>query len=556
MSSDKNKFLKRFKVGGLPITHHFMEKARLGEILSAYLPPSGNEKHSAVDSLRLLIHNLVLGKSPVYELEAWVGSLDTRVIGYKEPPECFNDDRFGRALDRLQAADRASIMTELVVHVVKEFEIELGQVHNDSTSVKACGKYPAESDGGIKMRHGVSKDHRGDLKQLVYNLTVSADGAVPIHQKTYSGNRTDDTTHIETWDCSHSIFGEKDFLYVADSKLCTDKQLAPITGNGGRAITVMPRTWGEVKKFMERLRHGSIGRKEIWRRQKPGAVLGKLEYFSEFQGEFYSKQGYRVHWIYSSAKRTRDSSFRKAQLAKVEGELELLRTRINKRKLKTRESIEDAARGILKECHVEKFYDLEIKDVEEICEKKVGRGRPGGNSQYRRVKKVTYSLWWIKNKKALQREKRVDGVFPLLSTDGTLSAKEVIRAYKYQPMLEKRFAQFKSFHNAAPLLFKKVERVEGNMFAFFIALLIQSLIEREVRRAMKMSGVKTISVYPEDREASNPTTAKIMDVFEDVSTYQLCDESGCVEEYADDLNATQELILKLLNIDARAYWGK
>ncbi len=30
-------------------------------------------------------------------------------------------------------------------------------------------------------------------------MSISSDGAVPVHYKTYPGNRTDDSTHIETW---------------------------------------------------------------------------------------------------------------------------------------------------------------------------------------------------------------------------------------------------------------------------------------------------------------------------------------------------------------------
>ncbi|CAB1063938.1 hypothetical protein D1BOALGB6SA_8723 [Olavius sp. associated proteobacterium Delta 1] len=47
----------------------------------------------------------------------------------------------------------------------------------------------------------------------------------------------------------------------------------------------------------------------------------------------------------------------------------------------------------------------------------------------------------------------------LICTDKALTAKQVLKAYKYQPRLEKRFSQFKTVHNAAPLLFKKIERI-------------------------------------------------------------------------------------------------
>ncbi len=118
--------------------------------------------------------------------------------------------------------------TDIALNVVQELQLDLSQLHNDSTTVKTCGKMPGKSRTGLFFTHGHSKDHRPDLKQIVYNLTISADGAVPVHFKSYPGNQTDDTTHIETWNTLRRIVGKPDFLYVADCKVCTDKQLTHI----------------------------------------------------------------------------------------------------------------------------------------------------------------------------------------------------------------------------------------------------------------------------------------------------------------------------------------
>lgn len=115
----------------------------------------------------------------------------------------------------------------------------------------------------------------------------------------------------------------------------------------------------------------------------------------------------------------------------------------------------------------------------------MGKGHPGKHTRYKTLIRQIYTLTWTRNRKALKREARVDGLFPVLCTDVNLSAKDVLKAYKYQPWPEKRFSQFKSIHNAAPLLFKSVTRVEANLFVFFIALMIQALIEREVRAKMR-----------------------------------------------------------------------
>ena len=131
----------------------------------------------------------------------------------------------------------------------------------------------------------------------------------------------------------------------------------------------------------------------------------------------------------------------------------------------------------------------------------------------------------------------------------------MLQAYKYQPRLEKRFQQFKHIHHGAPLLFKKLERIEATMFAFFIALMIQALIERQVRQQMADRKIPAIALYPEDRDASHPTTAKIMGIFGDISTYML-KSSQETREYRDDLTKTQRLILKLLDIPESIYWAR
>ena len=84
-------------------------------------------------------------------------------------------------------------------------------------------------------------------------------------------------------------------------------------------------------------------------------------------------------------------------------------------------------------------------------------------------------------------------------TDEAMTAKAALEAYKYQPRLEKRFCQLKSVHNVAPTLFKKVERVEAIMLLFFLALILQAVIEREVRKKMKATDIEALSIYPGSR---------------------------------------------------------
>jgi transposase len=553
--SAKSRTLKRLQVGGLPLIHAIAERMRLKDILYKYIPAHGNEEIPAVETLMLLVYNLILGKDPLYQLQEWVESLDFRCINNEDYENVkFTDDRFGRVLNKLYLVDRASLMTELVVFFVKEFDIVLERLSNDSTSIKAFGRYPGRTKTGLELKKGNSKDHRPDLKQLVFSLSIAADGAVPIHYKCYPGNVTDDKTHIETWNSLLKITGYPGFLYVADSKLCTDQQLSYIVDNGGRVVTIIPETWNEVESFKKRLRQSKKAKDIIWRRRKPGSHDQK-EYFSAFKGDYFTtKRGYKIHWIYSSEKRKRDRDNRDKHLKKVEQCLALLNGKINKRTLKTRKAIEEAAQQIVEEHKLENFFHISIGTITEKYQVQIGTGRPGKNTKYRTRVNTLYTLSWTQKKQALKEEAQTDGIFPLLCTDNELTAKEVLKAYKYQPRLEKRFAQFKSIHNAAPLLFKKIERIEANMFGFFIALVVQALIEREVRNKMKEQKIEKIRVYPEQREASHPTTGKILDRFDNICTYKIMENSKVVETFKDSLNEDQKLILSLLNIGEDKYW--
>jgi transposase len=231
-----------------------------------------------------------------------------------------------------------------------------------------------------------------------------------------------------------------------------------------------------------------------------------------------------------------------------------LNARLNTRNLKQRLAIEAAVSDILDKFQTGPLLDIHIGDSREHEHIQIGKGRPGKHTRYRLHTRHIHTLTWSRNLKALKLEARTDGLFPLLCTDSTLSAKQVLSAYKYQPRLEKRFSQFKSIHNAAPLLFKKVSRIEANCFVFFIALIIQALIEREVRLHMHHDAINALPIYPEQRDAERPTTNKIIDLFEPVSTYSIIENNKIVEAFKDKLSDTQKTILKYLNIREPGFW--
>ena len=232
-----------------------------------------------------------------------------------------------------------------------------------------------------------------------------------------------------------------------------------------------------------------------------------------------------------------------------------LSLKLNKRKLITLDQICQEIDSVLNKYKIKAFFKITVCTNTEEIKGQIGKGRPGPDTKYESISKTSYSLVWEIDKKRLTAEGNADGIFPLLSTDKSFSAKEVLLAYKYQPRLEKRFNQFKSVHEAAPLLFKNIERVEAIMFLFFMALIVQGVIERKVRMSMKEQGIKSLPIYPEYRKAFYPTTSKIFYNFDGISSYKIIESGKVIKEFKDSLSSTQKIILNLLGMDENQYWG-
>jgi len=150
----------------------------------------------------------------------------------------------------------------LAIHIIKQFELDTRRIHHDTTTVAFHGRYDGSVDEP-RITRGHSKDHRPDLKQLVFGLNVTADGAVPVSHEVHSGNRTDDSIHRGNLERLRRLLNRDDFVYVADGKLCTRKNLRYLDSYGGKFVTVLPRTRAEDKTMRELLRQGVPLR---WRR--------------------------------------------------------------------------------------------------------------------------------------------------------------------------------------------------------------------------------------------------------------------------------------------------
>ena len=554
--------LRCHTVGALPIIDSVLNRMRLSEFVQDYLPrPDPRLKITPAQGLLVLLKNILLSREPIYGLGEWAQAYAPDLLGLtSRQVEALNDDRVGRCLDRLFDADYASMVLALVAHVVKEFEVDLNELHNDSTTISFFGSYDDAVAGAsqrgkstLAITFGHSKAHRPDLKQLLFILTIARDGGVPVYFTAADGNVTDDKTHRDTWDLMCQLTGRCDFLYVADSKLATSENMAYVHQNGGRFITILPRTRSEDKMFRELLQAAKVTWQDLWSKVDEEGEL--VDVFQISDQPATTAEGYRLIWFHSMCKQESDARSRSSRIEAALGELAGLRKRLRspRTRFRHRAKVAKAVEKIVEGRGCDKWISVEVKEIEEESYRQAQRGRPGKNTRYVRTVRVRFELDCKIKEEAVRQEALTDGVFPLVTNELDLNEREVLVAYKKQAVVEKRFSQIKTDFEVAPVYLKNVARIEALLCVYFLALLVQALIERELRMAMAKQRVTSLPLYPEGRRCMRPCTRRVLDLYENIQRHELRAQGRDPLTMVTELTAIQRQVLRLLEVPTRCY---
>src|SRR3990172_127553 len=548
--------LQVHRVGPHPILRYFLDRMTFPRIVGSCLGASREGILDHAQTLSVLVQNIILSPAPLYRIAEWAGPISPAALGLSPAEKrSINDDRVARSLDALSSFRARSLFFRLALNVIKQFELDTRRIHHDTTTVTFHGRYGG-SHAEPRITHGMNKDHRPDLKQLVFGLNVTADGAVPVSHEIFSGNRTDDTIHRGNVEQLRRLRGRDDFIYVADCKLATHKNLQYIDGYGGKFVTVLPRTRAEDQRFRRELREGKRAR---WRQFL--SVPNKRRkndppdiYWTTADGPNLTSEGYRIVWCRSSQKAALDALARDAALESAEAQLFHLGSQLNRGPLRRRSAIVKKAKAILRKLECERYFRLTVHAQVRIQTKRLRRGRQKKTDPVREVRSSVFRLDVKRDKEALRAESRTDGVFPLTTNlqPRRASKQEVLLIYKYQPYVEKRHALFKTELEVAPVYLKKPSPAPGLLHATYLAMTVDALIERTVRQAMKRLGLETLPILPEGRATKTPTTARLLEMFTDVAWYEF-DRAGEAVTFPVQLSPLQKQLLRLLDMDPSTY---
>ena len=152
-----------------------------------------------------------------------------------------NAARLYRTLDTILPL-KSDIETHLKQRVGELFSPDFDLLLYDVTSTYFEGQAKANP----QAKHGYSRDHRGDCKQVCIGLVATQDG-FPLAYEVFSGNRADVTTVEEMVEIMESKYGRARRIWVMDRGMVSEDNLQFLRNRGGFYLVGTPR--GMLKRF-------------------------------------------------------------------------------------------------------------------------------------------------------------------------------------------------------------------------------------------------------------------------------------------------------------------
>jgi len=486
------------RLGALPVVAEFLHRLGLAETVDELCPVRDLALATTGEVIEALVANRLTSPRPLVRVEDWARTWAVKeVMGLD--PGLLNDDRLGRALDAI-APRLEEITGSIAARAICEFGIDVATLHWDMTSMSLTGAYDTEDQDPEypQVAYGHPKDRRVDLKQFQAGLGVVADGAVPLLAKAITGGAGEITqvvTAIKQFQAAANI---KRFLMVGDSKMVSYDNLTALASAGVEFVAPLPAKAIEPAFFAaldpasaEPVDYVPLRVADRPTMDRPDYRV--LEDIHTLAGKRKSDPPLTVRrvLVYSGGNATAKAKARDKRLAKASEDLDKLTRLAGSRYYKTREKIAEKIGVIAKTRRITDCLHTEIADGPD--------GKP--------------VLAWHFDQDVLDIQAKADGWYALITNQDPEHAGhvEVFLDYKGQPQVERRYGELKGPLAVAPFFLQGNKRLTALLHVLMLALLVYSLIERQVRRALEHDGSpdgKMTGLYPDNRR-ERPTARMI-----------------------------------------------
>ena len=463
------------KLSSAYLGHHGLvagmyDELGIGSIIDENIPKQGQHKlpHSIIVKA-MIINTLGFNERRLYIFPEFFKNVDTeRLLGAGVVPEDINDDVLGRTLDRIYEIDPTDLFLKIVLKVMEKVEFGTQLLHADTTSVSVHEEYEhIDGSPAIEITYGHTKDNRPDLKQFVLSMITNQHG-IPLFAKTYSGNKSDKQSLIESIKRMRAGICIPDAYVIADSAIYTEENIRRLSQDI-QWITHVPATVGEAKQLLNA---------EIpFKLNNDDPRYSFYETTSQYGG---IPQKWVV--VHSRDMQTRKELTFERTLAKLDS-----KTRKSLKKLKSFEfACEPDARNAAEHwIATNPLYIIQELSISTSLRKTDSkRGRPRIDENLKMVYRIIADI--SRNNDVIQSEKEKLGRFILASNDLSLEPESLLGLYKQQVHVERmfRFLKDRSFRISEVYL-KKPERIEALSMVMVLTLLVYSVLEWLIRKRMK-----------------------------------------------------------------------
>lgn len=501
------------------------------------------------EAVKALIINLLVKREPLYRVKEFYGNMDIpNLFGKEWQPEDFNDDRLGRALEKMAKSDLPGIYHAISREALLTEGIALDQAHLDTTSLSLQGFYePSGTEEPLlKISHGHSKDMRPDLKQLMFGLG-SVEG-VPLFADVMNGNTSD-----KEWNGTMAL-RMKDLLpkealesmvTIADSAMVTERNLNFFKGRP--FISRLPENFALCNILKDRAFENDADWVGV------GPLSDKKDAASYFiQGVEEELYGENYRFVVAQS-----SALDKRKQKKIDKEISDEQTRVAKA-MKSWEAqdfhCEKDALSHLSECLGSRLKYHHISGTVVKIEKE--RRRPGRPSKTVTVPvEVSYACRFTlaEDDDRIQRARKRESTFVLISSlrqEREKSALGLLKRYKKQIEVENLFRALKHPYFVHGVFLKNDARVLGLCYVLVIGLLIYALLQRRIRVRIAKEN-KPLHLY--GKKFYSPTGKTILDQFDYVHVLEYTDPIYGRRKLVTDLPETTRLLLEWLGFDESIY---
>jgi transposase len=523
-------------LGALPVVAEFCRRLDVAGIVDRACPVREVARVTHGQVIEALVVNRLTSPRPLLRVEDWAREWAVEEV-FGIPPDALNDDRIGRALDAV-APQLEQIIGSVGARAIAVFGIDVARLHWDMTSISLYGVYDEVQAGFATPKWGKPKDRRPDLKQVQTGLAVAGDGGVPVWHRAYDGGAGEVAQVVGAMQALRELAGPRKVLLVGDSKLVSRGNILAM--NTARVAFIAPA--GKTYLPAEHLRA-----------LEPAAAI-PVDYLAERDQDLPPERrgSYRVveGGIILKAKRKTDADLAvRCVFVWSSARAQAAATSRAKKLDRARADLERVQRGL---------GGPHYRTAEKVTARLATIARSRKVTAYLRAQTGTDpatgkpTLAWSFDQTALQAEQATDGWYGLLTnlTVEQADAAEVLRRYKGQEVVERRYGTFKGPLGVAPMFLKTNRRIAALITVICLALLVFCLVERAVRKAIAPA-VELAGLY-----VGRPAKPTGRLVFEALASLRLNPARGHDPPTIPAPPRLQAKLLELLKVDpTRPRWA-